>query len=116
MCTHIYTHTQIYIYEHIHTYTHTYTNKFTCTYTYIFTYTYIHIHTHKYIHTHTHTHTYKTLIIPKINHVIANITTPEWFVKKVQEIILEFLWNNKPPKIKKQNSNEYCRQRWIKIS
>ncbi len=41
----------------------------------------------------------KSLIVPNINQVIANITTPEWFVKKVQEIILNFLWNNKPPKM-----------------
>lgn len=42
----------------------------------------------------------KTLIVPKINHVVANLNTPLWFVTKAQQIINEFLWDNKPPKIK----------------
>ena len=42
----------------------------------------------------------KTLAVPKINHLIANLSTPFWFVNRVQQIINTFLWNNKPPKIK----------------
>ena len=47
----------------------------------------------------------KTLIVPKINHVISNITTPEWFVVKIQDMILNFIWDGKPPKIKNSPQN-----------
>ena len=42
----------------------------------------------------------KTLIVPKINHVIANISTPEWFVTQLQQLLFSFLWDGKPPKVK----------------
>jgi hypothetical protein len=42
----------------------------------------------------------KTLAVSKLNHVIANLCTPEWFVKHVQKLIFDFLWDSKPPKIK----------------
>ena len=42
----------------------------------------------------------KTLISPKINHITANLQTPDWFVKDVQTLIDNFIWQNKPPKIK----------------
>ena len=42
----------------------------------------------------------KTLIVPKINHVISTLNTPEWFISNVQEKINSFLWEGKPPKIK----------------
>ena len=42
----------------------------------------------------------KTLIVPKVNFIISNLTTPEWFVKEVQTLIQNFLWEDKPPKIK----------------
>ena len=42
----------------------------------------------------------KTLIVPKINHVIANISTPQWFVEHLQQKLFSFLWDDKPPKVK----------------
>ncbi len=42
----------------------------------------------------------KTLIVPKINHVIANISTPLWFVEHLQQKLFSFLWDDKPPKVK----------------
>ena len=42
----------------------------------------------------------KTLIVPKINHVIANISTPQWFVEHLQQKLFAFLWDDKPPKVK----------------
>ena len=51
----------------------------------------------------------KTLIVPKLNYLIANITTPQWFVVKAQKLIENFLWDGKPPKIKNatmQNTEE----------
>ena len=42
----------------------------------------------------------KTLIVPKINYLVASLITPEWFVNRVQELIFDFLWDGKPPKIK----------------
>jgi len=35
-----------------------------------------------------------------VNHLIANLSTPEWFVLKVKDLILKFLWDDNPPKIK----------------
>ena len=42
----------------------------------------------------------KSVAFPKLTHVIANLATPEWFVHEVQNEIFNFLWDNKPPKIK----------------
>ena len=42
----------------------------------------------------------KSLIVSKISYVISNLDTPEWFVNKIQKLILDFLWDGKPPKIK----------------
>ena len=42
----------------------------------------------------------KTLAIPKLNHVIANLATPEWFSEGIQKLIIDFIWDGKPPKIK----------------
>jgi hypothetical protein len=42
----------------------------------------------------------KTLIIPKLNHVLSNLSTPKWFVDAIRDLIFDFLWDGKPPKIK----------------
>ena len=41
-----------------------------------------------------------TLIVPKINYLVANLTIPEWFVVMVQSMINNFLWDGKLPKMK----------------
>ncbi len=41
----------------------------------------------------------KTLIVPKLNHLISTVSTPDWFIESIQTLIFKFLWNNKPPKI-----------------
>ena len=42
----------------------------------------------------------KSIAFPKLNHVIANLTTPEWFVKEAQACIFYFLWSSKNAKVK----------------
>ena len=42
----------------------------------------------------------KTLAVSKLIYTISSLTTPEWFVIKAQELIFDFLWNGKLPKVK----------------
>ena len=42
----------------------------------------------------------KTLAVPKLNHIISNMSTPEWFAKEAQSMIQAFMWTGKPAKIK----------------
>ena len=41
----------------------------------------------------------KTVAFSKLIHIIANMETPEWFVKETQKHIFEFLWSGKPAKV-----------------
>ena len=42
----------------------------------------------------------KNLAVPKLNHVLANLFTPEWFIIEARKCIFDFLWDGKPPKIR----------------
>ena len=42
----------------------------------------------------------KSLAVSKLNYVISTLPTPQWFVERVQDLIFEFLWDGKPPKVK----------------
>ena len=44
----------------------------------------------------------KTLCISKFNYTISSIETPTWFIEKTETLLKDFLWNNKPPRIKQQ--------------
>jgi hypothetical protein len=41
-----------------------------------------------------------TLIVPQILYVATVLDTPKWVITKCNELIIKFLWNNKPSKIK----------------
>ena len=43
----------------------------------------------------------KSLILPQINFVISNIFCPMHVLQKINKMITLFVWNNKPPKVKK---------------
>ena len=42
----------------------------------------------------------KTNIVSKIIHLLTSLLTPEKFLKKINDIIFSFLWDDKPDKIK----------------
>ena len=42
----------------------------------------------------------KSLLVSKMHHLTSNTFTPEWFVIEMQSLIQNFLWDDKPPKIK----------------
>ena len=42
----------------------------------------------------------KSVAFPKLTHIIANLETPHWFVEEAQKMIFNFIWDNKPPRIK----------------
>ena len=42
----------------------------------------------------------KSLALSKLNYCIMCLPTPQWFINKVQNTINNFLWNNKPPRLK----------------
>ena len=45
----------------------------------------------------------KSLLIPKITHLLITLPNPpEKFIKELNALLLSFLWNKKPPKIKKE--------------
>jgi hypothetical protein len=41
-----------------------------------------------------------TMILPQMLYPCTVIHTPDWVIEKYQSIILKFIWDNKPPKIK----------------
>ena len=43
----------------------------------------------------------KTLILPQIYHLISSLFCPSDMLKKIDKLILAFIWGNKPAKIKK---------------
>ena len=44
----------------------------------------------------------KTICISKINYAISSIATPNWFIRNVEQLFQQFLWHNKPPRVKQQ--------------
>ena len=44
----------------------------------------------------------KTLCISKIIYAITSIEAPEWFIENVKAMLENFLWDNKPPRVKNQ--------------
>ena len=42
----------------------------------------------------------KSLALANINFLISSVYTPDWFINDVQQLALQFLWDNKPNKIK----------------
>jgi len=64
----------------------------------------------------------KTLCIAKINYAISSMETPQWFIDQINVLFEDFLWNGKPPRVKKEvmyNDYEYgglrmtCLQHYI---
>ena len=43
----------------------------------------------------------KTLILPQIQFLFSMLYIPEIILEKIDSLMLKFLWNNKPPKIRK---------------
>ena len=43
----------------------------------------------------------KALILPQIQFLFAMIYTPDYLIKKIDEMLFKYLWGNKPPKIKR---------------
>ena len=43
----------------------------------------------------------KSLGLSKLNYVISNLETPKWFADRVKDLAHDFLWDGKPPRIKK---------------
>ena len=43
----------------------------------------------------------KTLILPQINYLLASIYTPKNMLAEVDNLLFQFLWNKKTPKVKK---------------
>jgi hypothetical protein len=41
-----------------------------------------------------------TLIIPNLLYVSSVLHTPKWVIAKFKELIIQFIWNNKTPKVK----------------
>ena len=44
----------------------------------------------------------RALILPQIQFLFSMIETPEHILKKIDEMLFKYLWNNKPSKIKRQ--------------
>ena len=44
----------------------------------------------------------KTIIIPNLHYVTSNLFTSDVYIKEVDRLLFNFIWNNKPPKIKKE--------------
>ena len=44
----------------------------------------------------------RALILPQIQFLFSMIETPEHILKTIDEMLFKYLWNNKPPKIKRQ--------------
>ena len=42
----------------------------------------------------------KTQCISKINYAISSIETPDWFINRAENLLNNFLWNGKPPRVK----------------
>ena len=43
----------------------------------------------------------KSLLLPQLNYVLSNIYCPSQILKEIDKILIRFLWNNNPPKVKK---------------
>lgn len=43
----------------------------------------------------------KSMALPKLLYIAGNLAVPEWFVKKVNDLMFKFLWNNGPDKVKR---------------
>ena len=44
----------------------------------------------------------KTLILSQVTHLLGMIFTPNSFLEELDKLIFNFLWNNKPPRIKRE--------------
>ena len=45
----------------------------------------------------------KTLIVSKIVHILISLPSPsDTFVKKINKMLYDFLWDNKPDKVKRK--------------
>ena len=44
----------------------------------------------------------KTLCISKINYAISSVATPNWFITSADRLFQQFLWHNKPPRVKQK--------------
>ena len=42
----------------------------------------------------------KSVALANLNYLISSVVTPQWFINDIQCLILQFLWDNKPCKIK----------------
>ncbi len=43
----------------------------------------------------------KCMALPKLLYVAGNLAVPEWFVKKINDMMFKFLWNNGPDRVKR---------------
>ena len=43
----------------------------------------------------------KSLLLPQINYVMSNIYCPQHILQQIDKIIVKFIWNNNPPKVKR---------------
>ena len=46
----------------------------------------------------------KTLVLSKLIYCSSILTVPKVFVEKINKIIFNFIWDDKPPKIKKKSA------------
>ena len=44
----------------------------------------------------------KTLLISKFTFAISSMEVPQWFINEIETLFQNFLWNNKPPRIKQK--------------
>ena len=44
----------------------------------------------------------KTLILSQVTHLLSMLFTPKSFLEKIDKSIFNFLWQNKPPRIKRE--------------
>ena len=44
----------------------------------------------------------KTQCISKLNYTISSIQTPDWFINRAENLLNNFLWSGKPPRVKQK--------------
>ena len=42
----------------------------------------------------------KSLLLPQINYVMSNIYCPQHILQQIHKMIVQFIWNNNPPRLK----------------